>query len=454
MIQSIGQYNIPNINNTGFMAATKPVMQPASSFVPVYPFLPSQVNTIQTNNQLNTKLTSNEDIEKYNAITKALATSQNEKTSPIDGVLRQKKLDALLKNGTLLNRNSNDSTSVLDNLYKAVSTPRAADMDGAKIAGQIIDTLYNPAVITQRFGDVPAQAQIFIGDKQGTYEANNVNTEGSGTCVAASVEFHMANKHPAEFARWAESLTSPKISVEKDVNLSALSPNTMNAIWLLREFGVQPKEFNFYKAKLDLKPDENAIVRAQIQDNYWDQGERSIVDVMIQSTLMQLGSQQSYNSLTDIRGGKFNSNPQGLIEFEKTFIESIVENNERTSIVYQNVDNDQNLLGWNCDLSTIQKHITDTIDSGEDVIIGYVLTAKECNELANNPNKIVNGHEITIVDYKKDITGKLTFVCNDTDDDKPHYVEYPADYLLPKIHHAGYPVQIVEDTQKGILKTA
>ena len=166
---------------------------------------------------------------------------------------------------------------------------------------------------------------------------------------------------------------------------------------------------------------------------------------------MQLGSQQSYDSLTDTRAGKFNSNPQGLIEFEKTFIESIVENQERTSIVYQNVDNDQNLLGWNCDLSIIQKHITDSINSGEDVIAGYVLTAKECNEPADNPNKIVNGHEITIVGYKKGLDGKLTFICNDTDDDKNKFVEYSADYLLPKIHHAGYPVEIVEqDTNYNI----
>ena len=56
--------------------------------------------------------------------------------------------------------------------------------------------------------------------------------------------------------------------------------------------------------------------------------------------------------------------------------------------------------------------------------------------------------------YKKDLSGKLIFVCNDTDDDKPHLVEYPADYLLPKIHHAGYPVQIVEENQNGILKSA
>ena len=355
-----------------------------------------------------------------------------------------------------MNKNSNDKSTVLQNLAKTIENPRAANIDNLKIAGQIIDVLYNPAVITQRFGDIPKEAQVFVmnKDNQGNFvqgENGSINLQGSGTCVAASVEFHMANKHPAEFARWAESLTSPKVSVEKEINLSALSKNPMNAIWLLREFGVKPENMNFYKAKLNLKPDNNAIVRAQIQDNHWDMGERSILDVLFQSTLMQLGSQQSYDSLTDTRAGKFNSNPQGLIEFEKTFIESIVENQERTSIVYQNVDNDQNLLGWNCDLSIIQKHITDSIDSGEDVIAGYVLTAKECNEPADNPNKIVNGHEITIVGYKKGLDGKLTFICNDTDDDKNKFVEYSADYLLPKIHHAGYPVEIVEqDTNYNI----
>ena len=358
-----------------------------------------------------------------------------------------------------MNNNSNDKSTVLQNLTKTINNPRAANMDNLKIAGQIIDTLYNPAIITQRFGDIPKEAQTFVMNKdiEGNFVkgANgSINLQGSGTCVAASVEFHMANKHPAEFSRWAESLTSPEISVKKEINLSALSKNPMNAIWLLREFGVKPETMNFYKAKLNLKPDENAIVRAQIQDNYWDMGERSILDVLFQSTLMQLGSQQSYNSLTDMRAGKFNSNPQGLIEFEKTFIESIVENQERTSIVYQNVDNDQNLLGWNTDLSVIQKHITDTIDMGEDVIAGYVLTAKECNEPADNPNKIVNGHEITIVGYKKGLDGKLTFVCNDTDDDKNKFVEYSADYLLPKIHHAGYPVAIVEDGTQATKQVA
>lgn len=458
MINNIGLYNnnIQNLQaqNAAFgsstSAATNSVRKP---LVSLFPLKKENVSAI---NAPKTKLTTKEELDSYNALLYAFSTSDTEKISPLDNVSRQTKLDALLKNGVLLNNNSNDKSTVLQNLAKTIENPRAANIDSLKIAGQIIDVLYNPAIITQRFGDIPKEAQAFVmnKDNQGNFvqgENGSINLQSSGTCVAASVEFHMANKHPAEFARWAESLTSPKVSVEKEINLSALSKNPMNAIWLLREFGVKPENMNFYKAKLNLKPDNNAIVRAQIQDNHWDMGERSILDVLFQSTLMQLGSQQSYDSLTDTRAGKFNSNPQGLIEFEKTFIESIVENQERTSIVYQNVDNDQNLLGWNCDLSIIQKHITDSIDSGEDVIAGYVLTAKECNEPADNPNKIVNGHEITIVGYKKGLDGKLTFICNDTDDDKNKFVEYSADYLLPKIHHAGYPVEIVEqDTNYNI----
>ena len=448
MINNIGHYNVNNQNVAFNAKSARPMPSIATSPLS---FAISNLCVTKENvpalNKVQTKLTNPEDIQMYNEILSAFATSQTEKNSPQDNVLRQKKLDALLKNGTLLNANSNDGTSVLQNIHKTITSKRTADIDGVKIAGQIIDTLYNPAIITQRFGDIPREAQVFILNKdKSLMDRTNVNVEGSGTCVAASVEFHMANKQPAEFARWAESLTSPKMAVEKDVNLSALSKNSMDAIWLLNAFEVKADSFNFYRPKLTLRPDDNAIVRAQIQDNYWDRGERSILDVMFQSTLMQLGSQQSYNSLTDIRAGKFNSNPQGLIEFEKTFIESIVENAERTSVVYQNVDSEQNLVGWNCSLEEIQKNITDAIDSNQDVIIGYVLTAKECNEAYDNPNKIVNGHEITIVDYKKDMFGNLTFICNDTDDDKPHFVEYSAQYLLPKIHHASYPVHILENS--------
>ena len=53
--------------------------------------------------------------------------------------------------------------------------------------------------------------------------------------------------------------------------------------------------------------------------------------------------------------------------------------------------------------------MTQTLDAGEDVIVGYVLTNETSGDTKNpnyvntpdnRPNKIVNGHEITIVDAK------------------------------------------------------
>ncbi len=395
----------------------------------------------------------------YNDISSALINNPEFKTSLQDGVLMNKKLDDLLKSGKLLNSSSNDKSSTLENLHNILNTPRTAGFNNVEILAQTIDAIHNPTVITQNFGDIPEGIKQDILNSPYTNADKSLNpslldVQTSGTCVAASIEFHLANKHPAEFSRWVSSLTSPKQEVEQSVDLKALSSNKLDAISFINIFEAKQKDFNFDKVTLSLKPDSNAYVRGQIQDAHWDKGERTIIDVLMQSTLMQVGSQNSYNSLTDMRAGKFSSNPQGLVETEKTFIESIVENNEKHSIQYQIVDENQNLAGYNCDFSVIQKHILDTINIGEDVIVGYVLTNETGgvtkslnyqNTPDNAPNKIINGHEITIVDYKKDANGKITFICNDTDDDKSELVEYSADYLIPKIHHAAYPVSIIEN---------
>ncbi len=409
---------------------------------------------------VNTKLTSNKDIEMYNSISQMLAVS-NEKISPQDNISRLKKLDALLKNGALLNNASNDNSTTLENLYKIASTKRGNGFDNAKILGQAIDAIYAPEIITQVFGDIPPQAKAEILNSPGISDKIRQNPElldvaASGTCVSASFEYHLARKHPAEFTRWAEGLTSESETVEQTIKASSLNSSYLEAYNILKNmFEIKPEsiDFNNQEFKIKLKPDKNAKIRAQIQNNYWDKGERSIIDVYMQSTFMQMGSEQTYDSLIDKREGKFNSNPEGLGEFEKIFIESIVENNERLSMVYHKVDDKQNLLGWGCDLGTIQKHITDTLNSGEDVIVGYVLTNETSGDTKspnyintpdNRPNKIVNGHEITIVDYKQDKNGAVTFICNDTDDNYSGLIEYSADYLIPKIHHAGYPAKIVE----------
>ncbi len=462
MIETLRFLQSANKINSNTPVETGKSTQPACS-VPNFtgkiinipsPFSKSEVG-------INTKLTAQKDIEMYNALTQVLTSSTTEQISPLDNVSRLKKLDTLLKNGTLLKNNSNNHSTTLENLYKAATEQRTENLDNAKILGQVIDALYKPETITQVFGDIPAEEKAKILqdpelDPRIRQNPSLLDVASSGTCVSASFESHLARRHPAEFARWAQEVTSTKEAISFTVNSSAFNQSYLEAYNILKNmFEIKPDniDFNSKDFKFTLRPDKNAKTRALIQNKHWDKGERSVLDVFMQSTLMHTGSEQTYNSLIDKREGKFNSNSEGLGEFEKIFLETIIENEERLSMVYQKVDANQNLVGWGCDFATIQKHILDTLKTNDDVIIGYVLTNETSGDTMlpgyvntpdNAPNKIINGHEITIVDYKEDKNGKITFICNDTDDGLDELIEYPADYLIPKIHHAGYAARIVE----------
>ncbi len=39
----------------------------------------------------------------------------------------------------------------------------------------------------------------------------------------------------------------------------------------------------------------------------------------------------------------------------------------------------------------------------------------------------------------------MNFICNDTDDGISRPIVYSEDYLLPKIHHAALPKEVVEN---------
>ena len=351
----------------------------------------------------------------------------------------KKQLNQLLKSGILLNSNSNDKSTTLDNLYKMVKTPRAQGLSNIDILAQTVNALADPHDITQQFGNIPDQYKVQTA-KLNQGKAGEENVEHSGTCVASSIEFNLAQKYPAEFARFAQGLSSPEMSVNKTIKLANLADNTLDAVWLLNAFEVPYKANNFNNVELTFAPDKNAIVRAHIQTIDKDKLERSSVDVLMQSTFMQIGSQQSYDTLTDKRTGKFNQNDKGLIEFEKTFTESVVEDKNKISVTYQTVDENAKLVGYETDFATMKKQITDAINMGENVIIGYTQV--------NSDNTIINGHEITITGIKKSPDGKLIFVCNDTDDNMSKPVEYTEDYLLPKIHHAGLPQAVVGDEVK------
>ena len=127
-------------------------------------------------------------------------------------------------------------------------------------------------------------------------EASELNVHSS-TCPAASIEFNLAHKMPAEFARIADGLTSEKMSVTKNLKLNELSQSTIDIIWMLNEFNIPHKLDSWNELTVELKPDRNAIVRARVQNTYQDAGERSPLDVLMQSTFMNVGAQNTYNSL-------------------------------------------------------------------------------------------------------------------------------------------------------------
>lgn len=430
-------------------------------------FTSLQANNQISNNQITTINTSlnNQETEKYNYLLNLLKDCKPSLNS--EGLSPNEQLNVLLKNGKLLSK-SNDGTTTLDNIYEMAQNKRTANIDSIHLISNTLDILVNPRTVSQTFGDIPeSEKQNIISqlsqDDDVFKNPELMNVEASGTCVAASNEVKMSDKYPAEFARWVNKLSSEEREVNINLKLDSLSKNKLDAITILKLFDVKYDNFNFDSVNIKVNTDANAYLRAYIQDKNWDAGERNIADVLIQSAIMQLGSQNTYNSLSDIRKGDFSTNPQGLIEIEKTLVQSIIENREISSLVYQKIDDEQNLTGYNCSFDKIEKHIKKAIDNGDDVIIGYVLTNETAGNTASSlynpevdgqPNKVINGHEITIVGYKTDENGKTVFTCIDTDDDSNDFVEYDADWLIDKIHHSGYEAELVKDDEKEILKNA
>lgn len=378
-------------------------------------------------NVTKTTLTSPADVQKFTDISANLDS---------DG---KKSLNYLLKSGTLLNNNSNDKSTTLDNLHKMISNQRAKGLDAKTMLNDTVKTIANPAIITQHFGNIPDNIKGILKE----YDPATTEVTHSGCCVAASIEYNLASQMPAEFARVAEGLSSEKMSSTKTIDLKNLCEDKDDAKWLLDNFKIpyQMKENN--KAEVVLAPDKNAIFRANIQTVDRDALERSPLDVLMQSTFMNVGSQQTYNTLNDVRVASFGPGDRGLVEIEKTFTESIVTDSNKTSVTFQDVQEaNENgvpvakLVGYKADANTIKRSLLNSLAQGQNVIIGYTSTDEN--------NNIINGHEITVVGAKTTGDGKLVFVCNDTDDDSPELVEYHEDYLVPRIHHVGLPTEVVE----------
>ena len=124
------------------------------------PFNPSFASS-----KLRTRMNSQEEKNKYNTILTMLDKSS------------KKKMKELLKTGILLNANSNDNSTVLDNLYNIAIKERAHGLSREGILKDTIDTLSDPHVITQQFGDIPENQKATILDlymKEQQVDKNNI----------------------------------------------------------------------------------------------------------------------------------------------------------------------------------------------------------------------------------------------------------------------------------------
>ncbi len=338
-------------------------------------------------------------------------------------------LNRLEQKGIMENNSSNDGSTVLDNLYKIATEPRISGLSTKQILTEVIQALNNPYSITQKFGDIPSNVAREISQETGKDFPSQALNVVSSSCVVASMEFNLAQKMPAEFVRFAQGLSGKNYCVDKNINMSAIDSNYATGLWKLKSFNSEYKIDNWDNVTVRIKPDRSAIVRARVQTSYRDKGERSCVDALIQSALLNLGSQNTYDALTDERAGIFNQDKNGLTDFEKTFVETIVFEKPKISVVYQNIDENGYLTGYNAEPNETKEHILKSLRLGQNVIVGYTHLDED--------KKVNGGHEITIVDYEQDADGTEYFVCNDTDDNLDESVRYKVNDLLPLIHHAG-----------------
>lgn len=369
--------------------------------------------------------------------TTPLTATEENKFNEISGKLPLKsisELESLRKKGILTNRKSNDKSSTLENLHKILTTERAKGLDSSIILQETISHLNNPYLISQKSDNsITNYLEALFLPQTPLY-----GRENSSTCTAACIEFDLASKEPAEFSRFVEGLTSDKVEVEKTIDLDNLADKALDAIWLLNIFEIPHEETDFNKIKLTLKPDNMALMKVGLDNKTTKFAkQRNTIDTLMQSTFMNVGSQQSYNSLTDRRGGNFNVTERGLIEYEKTFVESIVRNKNIISVNYQKINDKGEIAGYETDFETIKQQLIDTLNLKENIIVGLTNKTKTGK---------LKGHEIVITGYRGTKNHKTEFLCYNSDIDKTTPVIYSEDYLLPKIHHAGIPKEIVMKT--------
>lgn len=377
----------------------------------------------------------------------------------------KKKLQILHENKKLMSNASNDNSSTIENLYKIISTPRAAGIDPKIIIKETLNTLADPYIITQDFGKVPKeilprliQDENIRVQKKLEAEKNkpkdafekkeilkhvavqDIDFSKGHTCPGASIEFDLADKKPAEFARYVERLTSPDKEVKTKIKYTNIADDFPAAVSKLKDWKVDYKKLNSENIEVTLRPDEEAYQRAIIQEYARAKDSRSTVDSLLQSTFMQTGSEKTYNSLTDLRS-EDTGHGRGLNQEEGAFAESIVDyEGGKDSVTYMDLDeNLTKIQNYAFDPKTTEAQLTETLKNGKNIMVGFLTDVDKNGNLQSD-----NGHEILLTGMVQDKKGVKYFKYNDTDDGnhyEPSYIK--VDELIRTLHHANLPKEVI-----------
>ena len=379
-------------------------------------------------------------------------------------------LKKLLKQGVLQNTKAEDGHSALYHVYAMLTTRRAQGYDAKELVNESVDLLSRPYAITQKFAPLsenaiqkilmvrnyPESGRAGVMPPSKLLTRNDLMVQESGTCVASSVMYYMADREPAELARHLNELTSPLNGFFEKVRLDEISPeNPAEAIKTLKE-GQIPFTFTApgeVSVKVSLPP-AGALRAIDSQAAPSDHRYRNAVETGYQCALTFLAD-HTYDPATDkMDAGPDQEGQKGLTEPRKTLMETIVkENGGVQSVTYQAVDSKANpapgeegnsyLYGYNRPFEQTTNDLIQSLRMKEPVVIGTTDT--------DESGAIVTGHELTVTGAYNDPTDhELKFVVADSDDNKPKLVVKSARELIPTIHHAGMPLHLAQRINQEI----
>jgi hypothetical protein len=390
---------------------------------------------------------------------------------------------SLLKDGVLADSRADGGHSTLYHLYSMLTTRRANGYNNQILVKEAVHILGRPYVITQQFAPLSenmarrilqvrnnpgllSRSVIQAPFKQLTWK--DLDVEHGATCVASSLMYYMADKEPAELARHLSELTSPMNAFFEKARLEELSPaDPSKAYDVLREHHIKyyvsgPGEVTI---RVENPPagalraiDSQKVIQNRLkfktpdgkpsaQNPYQDM--RTGIESAYQSALMFLAT-RTYDPAIDLRDDEFNPGQGsiGLTADEEALMQTIVKDIGGVSAVtYQVVagkDNPQPgeeganfLYGYTRSFEQITSDIIESLRMGQPVIIGSIDT--EANGSIYSPH--VNTITGAFMDPK---SHELMFTMADSDDNIPSLVVHSAREIIPKIHHATFPLKIAK----------